>query len=429
MQKDKNDILLNDCFAHDKQRMRHEDAISILKERLTTIAGTQIIPLEKAAGRILAQSISAPRNIPPTDNSAVDGYAFCFSDYKKNNNLPVSNRIVAGDTSNPKLFQNTATRIFTGAPMPQGADTIAMQEDCNVNTENNKECVELPSGLKQFSNCRKSGEDVKLGQIIAKPGDPLTPQILAAIASTGTPNVCVYAKLKIGLVSNGDELLRPKNIDEQPKHGQIFDSNHYMLRGLLAVLPVEIIDYGILPDEYSKVKNGLKKASKQCDIVISSAGASKGDEDHIITALDDIGKRHLWQLAVKPGRPMSFGQIDNMPFFGLPGNPVACFLCFVLYVRYSIQLLLGASPKEPQRYAVASGFEIKNKKPDRREFLRGTIESDKDGKPTLQKFSNEGSGLITSLRMSNGLIEINEDVTSVKKGDFLNFIPYSEFGI
>jgi len=429
MTQDKNNILLNDCFAHDKQRMRHEDAINLLKQRLKTIASSQIILLENAIGRILAKDIGAPRNIPLTDNSAVDGYAFRFKDYQKNNKLPVSNRIAAGDTSNSKHIQNTAARIFTGAPMPKGADTIAMQEDCKILDTNHHQYVELPLGLKQFSNCRKAGEDVKTGEIIARSGEILTPQLLAAIASTGKPNISVYTKLKIGLISNGNELLRPQTTIVEPKHGQVFDSNHFMLRGLLASLSVEIIDYGILPDDYAQVKTALKKASIECDIVISSAGASKGDEDHIITALEKIGARHLWQLAVKPGRPMSFGQISNTPFFGLPGNPVACFICFVLYVRQSIQILAGANYKEPQRYALPAGFDTPSKKPDRREFLRGTIETDENGKPHLQKFSREGSGLITSLRQSNGLIEINEEITSVKKGDLLNFIPFSEFGI
>lgn len=432
MQENKNTVLLNDCFVHDKQRMRHDDALGLLKERLTTIASTQTILLENASGRILAQKLIAPRNIPSSDNSAVDGYAFAFVDYKNNNHMPVASRIAAGDTSNPKQIKNTATRIFTGAPMPLGADTIAMQEDCTIldaNHADDVDIVKIPQGLKQHANCRKAGEDVIVGNTIAHDGDKLSPQLLAAISSTGTASINVYAKLKIGIISNGNELLRPTKTISEPKFGQVFDSNHFMLRGFLSAMPVEIVDYGILPDDYTHVKNAIIKASSECDLVISSAGASKGEEDHIISVLDEIGKRHLWQLAVKPGRPMSFGQIGNTPFFGLPGNPVACFICFALYVRQSILLLAGASYQAPQRYTLPSGFDIHNKKPDRREFLRGTIECDESGQKTLQKFSKDGSGLISGLRQSSGLIEIGEDVTSVKKGDLLDFIPFSEFGI
>lgn len=424
MKNKKNTALINDCFVHDKQRMRHQEAIDLLKERLTNIASAQIIALENAAGRILAQTIVAPRNIPLSDNSAVDGYAFAFSDYQKHQTLPVSIRISAGEINNSNHVNGTVARIFTGAPMPLGADTIAMQEDCTIDGDNK---ITIPQGLKQFANCRKAGEDVSTGDIIANEGDELTPQLLAAIASTGTANISIYSKLKVGLISNGNELLRPTTNSIEPNQAQVFDANHFMLRGLLSSLPVEIIDYGILPDEKARVKNTLKKASKECDVVISSAGASKGEEDHIISALDEIGKRHLWQLAVKPGRPMCFGQIDQTPFFGLPGNPVACFICFSFYVRASLKLLAGANYQEPQRFSLPSGFEIKNKKTDRREFLRGKIEYDDNGNQFLQKFSKDGSGIISGLRQSAGLIEIEEEISSIKKGDLLSFIPYSEF--
>lgn len=425
--------LLNDCFIHDKQRMRHQDAIDLLKERLTAIGSTQIITLETAAGRVLAQNIIAPRNIPLSDNSAVDGYAFAYKDYQQNNNMPVSKRIAAGDTDKAKHIQSSAARIFTGAPMPLGADTIAMQEDCEIVTPQdatkNDQLIKIPTGLKQHANLRKAGEDVAAGKTIANIGDALSPQTMAAIASTGTHSICVYSKLKIGLISNGNEILRPTKNLSKPKQGQVYDANYFMLCGLLSSLPVELVDYGVLPDDYALVKATLKKASHECDVIISSAGASKGEEDHIISALDEIGKKHLWQLAVKPGRPMCFGQIDNTPFFGLPGNPVACFICFALYLRPSLQLLTGAKHREPQRYALPAGFDIQNKKIDRREFLRGTIEFDGNGQQVLQKFTKDGSGIITGLRQSNGLIEISEEISCVKKGDLLNFIPYSEFNI
>lgn len=426
MQQSKTHTLLNDCFVHDKQRMRHSEALALLKSRLSTIAVAQTTPLENASGRILAQNIKSPRDIPSADNSAVDGYAFAYSDYVKNNALPILDRIAAGDYSGTTQITNSATRIFTGAPMPKGADTIAMQEDCTISNDDAIETVTIPTGLKQFSNCRKVGEDVAYGEVIAKKGNVLTPQLMAAIASTGLAKISVYSKLKIGLISNGNELLRPSGGQTEPFIGQVYDSNYFMLRAMLSLYPVEIIDYGVLEDDYVAIKNTISTATNQCDIVISSGGASKGEEDYIIPALEELGKRHLWQLAVKPGRPMSFGQVKQTPFFGLPGNPVACFICFALYVRQSIQLLAGANYKEPQRYIIASGFDIKQKKPDRREFLRGSIEVNSNGRQVLQKFNRDGSGLITGLRTSGGLIEIPEEMTRVKKGDLLAYIPFTE---
>lgn len=418
--------LLDDCFLHDKDRLRHEDALVLLKERLSPIAKVDELPLENASHRFIAAQITAPRNIPMTDNSAVDGYAFAANDFEETGGFfPIMARIAAGDTTPLELPKNTAARIFTGAVMPQGADTIAMQEDCEPHDQDGTKLVAIPQGLKQGANRRCAGEDVKQGDIIANLGDMLSPPLLAAIASTGKAKISVFAPLKVALVSNGNELLRP---GKDAKPGQVYDSNHFLLRGLLDNLPVEIVDYGLLADNYADIEAAMAKAASECDIVITSGGASRGEEDHIITAMDALGKRHLWQLAVKPGRPMSFGQIGNTPIFGLPGNPVACFVCFLLYVRQAVIRLGGGKWIEPQRYLVPVDFEIAKKKPDRREYWRASYTTDKNGNSVLKKFEHDGSGLITGLRTSDGLIEVAEEITSVKKGDLLPYIPFSEFG-
>ncbi len=419
--------LINDCFLHDRERLPHDEALAILRERLDPIAASQTASLNEAAGRVLAEDIRATRDIPSTDNSAVDGYAYRSSDFDEAGGyFAVTSRITAGDTSLVTLAPWTAARIFTGAVMPEGADTVAMQEDCEPHHQDGRDFVAIPQGLKPGANRRRMGEDLGSGALIGATGDLLTPPLIAALASTGTSRIQIYSPLKIAVVSSGNELREP---GETAVDGQVFDSNRYLLQALMKSLPVEVTDIGILPDNYDVIETKLENAAKTHDIIISSGGASLGEEDHIIAALEKLGTRHLWQLAVKPGRPMSFGQIGSSVFFGLPGNPVACFVCFLLYVRPSLLRLGGAHWHEPKRFLVPALFDFRNKKQDRREFWRGILKDDTNGITGLEKFDRDGSGLISGLREADGLIEIHESVTSVVKGDPLRFIPWSEFGM
>ncbi|MEM7069205.1 MAG: gephyrin-like molybdotransferase Glp [Pseudomonadota bacterium] len=418
--------LSDDCFVHDKDRMKHEEAINLLKERMVPIARMEELPLDVATGRILASDVIAPRNIPGFDNSAVDGYAFAHTDFDTTGGFfPVTARVPAGETENIELPSSSAARIFTGARMPQGTDTVAMQEDCEPHTQDGTEFIIIPPGLKNGANCRLAGEDVKTGSPVALENEQLRPQELAAIASTGKAEVSVFAPLKIALISSGDEILRP---GESYQDGKVYDANQFMLRGLLDRLNVKITDLGVCPDDRSALEELLTDAAGVHDVIISTGGASKGEEDHFVEALDNLGKCHLWQLAVKPGRPMSFGQIKKTPCFTLPGNPVAAFVCFVLYVRPSLIRLGGGKWNEPARYPLPASFSIKSK-PDRREFLRGFTVKDEDGNLTVAKFDRDGSGLISGLRAATGLIEIPEDRTSVNQGDMVDFLPFSEFGL
>lgn len=417
--------LRDDCFLHDKDRLTHDEALAILCESISTIATPETIPLEEAVERFLAEPISAPRDIPFTDNAAVDGYAFSFDDHEPTGGFfPITSRIPAGETDDIELPGFSAARIFTGAPMPVGADTVAMQEDCERHTQDGTDFVIVPAGLKRGANCRLAGEDVKTGDPVASVGAYLRPQDLAAIASTGSAEISVWSKLKIGLMSSGDEVLRP-GVPYQ--RGKVYDANHVMLKSLLESLPVDVSDMGVIADEAETVKNQLQTASEAFDIILSSGGASRGEEDHFITSLEDLGKCHLWQLAVKPGRPIGFGQINDTPCFVLPGNPVAAFVCFLMYVRPTIIALCGGSWQAPARFPLPAGFDITSK-PDRREFLRGFIEL-KDGKPTVQKFNRDGSGLISGLQAADGLIEVEEATTRIENGDTVAFIPFSNFGI
>lgn len=426
--------LLDDCFLHDGDRLRHDEALAILKDRVRPVARTETVPLEEASDRVLAKGIVSDRNIPGTDNSAVDGYAFCAADHAATGGFfPISARIAAGHPAtapllpgSAALLPGSAARIFTGATMPEGADTVAMQEDCETHEQDGRPFVIVPAGLKAGANRRRAGEDVAAGSPILDAGTRLRPQELAAIASTGTSTVEVFSRLRVALVSTGDELRRPGA--PLPKGG-VYDSNHYLLRALLDGLGARITDVGILPDDPETVRAALTRTAADHDAILTTGGASRGDEDHLVEALDAIGKRHLWQLAIKPGRPMNFGQIGDCLTFGLPGNPVAAMVCFLLYVRPVLSVMGGAGFAEPRRFQVPADFSVAQKKPGRREFYRGSLATDAQGRTIVRKFERDGSGLITSLREADGLIEIPEDAVSVAAGEAVAFLPFPELGL
>jgi molybdopterin molybdotransferase len=404
--------------------MRHDEALAILRQRLAPIASEEEIALSDAVGRIAAREIVSPRNIPGFDNSAVDGYAFNAAAHKAADTpLRVTVRIAAGDRVGLSIALGEAARIFTGAPMPDGADTVAMQEDCEVLAD---ERVRIPAGLKVGANRRRAGEDVKAGSTVVAPGRVLRPQDIAQIASTGAATLKVFERLRVGLISSGNELRRPG----QPLGDNgVYDANHFLLRALLHSLPVATQDLGILPDDAALTRRTVTEAANRCDVLLSSGGASLGEEDHLSTAIAVLGTRHVWQLAVKPGRPMAFGQIGTTACFGLPGNPVAAFVCFLLYVQPALIRLGGGRWTEPARFSVPAAFSFADKKQGRREFWRGELVHAEDGTQRVKKFARDGSGLISGLRAADGLIEVGEDVTGVREGQPVSFIPFSEFGI
>ena len=414
--------LLDDCFLHDRDRLRHADALKLLDERLEPVAGIEDVALDAALGWVLAEDIVAPRPIPAFTNSAVDGYAFAHASLGSDpTRLRLTGRAAAGHASPEPLGPGEAARIFTGAVMPQGADSCIMQED----VEAEGEFVVLPPGLKPGANTRKAGEDLQEGETAARAGARLRPQELAAIASTGRYRIRCYRPLRIALVSTGDEIVRP---GAALAHGQVYDSNHALLLGLLHTVAAETVDYGVLPDDAAAVREAVGRAAAECNVILSTGGASRGDADHIVSTIQDLGTLHAWQIAVKPGRPLAVGQIGDTVFFGLPGNPVAVFVTFLLYARPMLARLQGADWHEPRRFPLPAGFAMPRKKPDRREFWRGWIEEE-SGRPVLKKFTRDGSALISGLRQAEGLIEVAEEVTSVEPGDTLNFIPFTEFGL
>jgi len=420
--------LLDDCFLHDKDRLLHAEALAILKERLQPIVDTETVDLADASGRLAAGPVLAPRHIPAHTNAAVDGYAFAFADYDpvRGSRLKISGRAAAGHALSDPLAANDAARIFTGATMPEGADTVIMQEDVTLASSGADRLVALPPGLKFGANRRLAGEDVEAGDVLISAGDRLRPQDVAAIAAAGFGTVECFARLKVAIISSGDEVIRAGDPFEP---GKVYDSNAPMLVALAKLAGAECEDLGVMPDDADAVSRQLRDAAARFDVLITTGGASRGEEDHVVKTLDALGKLRMWQLAIKPGRPMAFGQIGDCVVLGLPGNPVAVFVCFLLYAQPLIAALGGGRWREPRRFRLPAAFSLGKRKTGRREFWRARIVEGADGELAVAKFERDGSGLITSLRESDGLIEIPEDVAAVSATDRVNFIPYAEFGI
>ena len=427
--------LIDDCFRLDEAgtgRLSHDEVLRRLKTGLSPRAASVNVPAEDACGLIAAEDVFAPFDVPGHTNSAVDGFAFAHADLATDQatHFNVVGRSAAGHPCTEKLERGEAARIFTGAVMPSGVDTVAMQEDCSLVSQpmgdRDNAVIAIPPGLKFAANVRAAGEDVRRDDSILRNGDTIRPQDVAMAASLGRSVLRCYMRPRVAVVSTGDEVIRA---GEKPLDlGQVYDANSPMLGGLVRLAGCDVTDLGIWPDTRADVTDRLRQAASQFDVVLTSGGASLGEEDHMSGAIEELGSRHFWQIAVKPGRPLMLGRIDDSIIIGLPGNPVAVFVCFLIYVRPLLRRLGGAHWPEPQRFALPAAFSVRKRKQGRREFWRGTLVQSDTGL-AVQKYPRDGSGLISSLRAADGLIDIAEDRPDVEPGDLVDFIPFSEFGI
>lgn len=419
---------LNDCFLHDKDRLTHREALEILRTRITPVVAVERVPLNDLAGRICAQSVTAAHPVPAHKNSAVDGYAFHTgaAEITKNTELEVVGRAAAGHPYDGIVQPGTATRIFTGAVVPDGADTVAMQEDVGLVERDKKAFARIPSGLKTGANIRAAGEDVATGQTLFEAGHVLRPQDLAALASIGLGALDVFTKLRVAIVSTGDEII-PAG-ERKITSGEVYDANAPMLSALAANAGCHVSNLGVLPDDAAVIRTNLAQAAKEFDVILTSGGASRGDEDHVLATLNELGTCHMWQLAIKPGRPLMFGQIGTTMMIGLPGNPVAVFVCFLMYVYPLLLRLSGTQWPEPDTVQLPAAFAVPKRKTGRREFWRAFTVSSPTGL-AVDKFARDGSGLISGLCAANGLIDVPEDVERITEGDQVTFIPFAQFGI
>jgi molybdopterin molybdotransferase len=411
----------DDCFAFSKELMSLELALKELEKSIDPVVGVERVRLASALSRFLAEDIVATRNVPPHDNSAVDGYAVFHSDLSKSENtrLPVAGRITAGHSLNIVAKKGNAYRIFTGAAMPHGTDTVFMQED--VTTKGGD--VILPAGIQLGANRRFMGEDVRIGRVILERGKRIRPQEIGLAASIGLSELMVYKPLCVAVFSTGDEICDPS---ADVTRGCIFDANRYTIIGLLTELGCNVTDLGILKDDHKIICDALNRATEDHDLIFTSGGVSVGEEDHVRQAVEALGSIHFWRLAIKPGRPIAFGTVSSTPFVGLPGNPVAAMVTFMRIARILVLRLSGASGDiSPTLYRVAAAFSFKPRG-HRREWLRAHLKVDENGTRFVHLFPAKGSGVLTSMVDSHGFVEINEGVSQIKDGDLVDFLPFNE---
>jgi molybdopterin molybdotransferase len=411
--------LSDDCFAFGGPMMSVDDAVAMIAARVDAVQETETVLLTEADGRVLAESITAPLPLPPFTNSAVDGYAVRSGDLglASQQAFPVVGRVAAGERATSPVEVGHAVRIFTGAPMPEGADTVFMQEDVRV--EGGR--VLLPAGLRAGANVRPAGEDVAKGSEALPAGRRLRPQDVALIAALGLTRVTVRRPIRVAVFSTGDELVAPGDVRASQ---QLYDSNRFLLTAMLRRLGCAVGDLGILRDEPASLADALKAAAHDHDLLVTSGGVSTGEEDHVRAAVERAGSLVLWRMAIKPGRPVAMGVIDGTPLIGLPGNPVASFVTFTYVVRPTVLALAGAAAERPLPVSVRAAFSYK-KKISRREYVRTHIRRGEDGVFEAVKFPREGAGLLSSLVETDGLVELSEGTTAVKPGDMVRFLSYA----
>lgn len=419
--------LSDDCFAHGGALMRLDAALAELSRRLVPIAPLETLPLALCHGRILAEPLVANVAVPPRDNSAVDGYAVYHEDLSKDREtrLPVLGRAAAGHPFDRLQPRGAAVRVLTGAVMPRGGngdpDTVMMQEDCTADGDS----VIVQPGIKRGANRRLAGEDIQAGEAVLAAGRVLTAPDLALAAASGHVMLGIRRPLRVALISTGDEIHEPGG---PLPDGGIYDANRPLLAALLTAAGCRVSDLGIQPDRRDHLAKVFADAARDHDAVVTSGGVSTGDEDHVKAAIEMHGRLDFWRLAIKPGRPVALGLIGGVPFFGLPGNPVAAMLTFCFFARPLLQRLNGALPLQPRSYPVIAGFSYK-KKADRREWVRVSLQDDGQGGWRAEKYAVDGAGVITSLTRTDGLIELPEDLTRLEPGEGARFYPYEALGL
>ena len=412
--------LRNDCFALPAgvDWTPVDDALAMLRDRLHPVVAQEDVPLSQARGRILAADLVARRSNPPHPNTAVDGYGFAHAAIADGDTvLPlVQGRSAAGVPFDGTVPVGHAVRVLTGADLPDGVDTVVLDEDCTSDGSQ----IAFRGGLKRGANTRKAGEDMVAGQVAIPAGTRLRPSELALAASVGQGAVPVFKRLRVAVLSTGDELIEAGS---KAKAGQIFDANRPMLCALAEGWGYEVVDMGRAADDRAALRDMLNDAANRADVILTSGGASAGDEDHMSALLREAGAMQEWRIALKPGRPLALGLWNGVPVFGLPGNPVAAFVCTLIFARPAMSALAGAGWATPEGFHVPAAF-TKRKKPGRREYLRARL---RDGRAEV--FASEGSGRVSGLSWAEGLVEIGDGAAEIAEGDLVRFIPYGSFGI
>lgn len=394
-----------------------DDALAeLLRHAEPPLAAEQVSTFD-ADGRVLAGDLVSALQVPPQDNSAMDGYAVRVADAKAGAELPVSQRIPAGSSGTP-LASGTVARIFTGAPVPAGADAIVMQEDCTPVADGVVRIGRAPAPGQWI---RRAGEDVTRGAVVLAKGERLGPAGVGLAAGIGLAQLPVARRPRVGLFSTGDELVMPGEVPPQDmRPGAIYNSNRFFLRRLLARLGCEVNDLGIVPDTRAATLAALERASASNDLILTSGGVSVGEEDHIRPAVQQLGTLDLWSIAIKPGKPFAYGRVGAAHFIGLPGNPVSSFVTFLLLVRPFLLKLQGAAQLAIQPFAMRADFDWP-RADRRREFMRVR----RNAQGGLDLFANQSSGVLTSMVWGDGVVD-NPAGQIIQSGDIVRFIPFAE---
>ncbi len=417
--------LTDDCFAFSGPLLPVDEVERIIRERVAPVDETETVPLVAANGRVIARDVVAPIDLPPFDNSAVDGYAVRHADLDAaaETRLAVVDRVAAGHAAARPLAARAAVRIFTGAPLPTGADTVFMQEDVQAGGDT----VTVPPGLKVGANRRLAGEDVRAGAVVLPVGRRLAAQHVALAAAVGLTELDVFRRVRVAVFSTGDEIVEPGTPRPAPA---LFDANRYLLGSLLERHGAAATDLGILPDDPGRLARALAAAAADHDLVLTSGGVSTGEADHVRDAVEAVGRLVFWRVAIKPGRPVAMGVIPgaragtNAAFVGLPGNPAAVYVTFARVVRPLLLRLAGAEAAPLVALPVRAAFGYR-KKAGRREYVRVKLTRAADGTVEAVKHGQEGAGIITSLTETDGLVELTEATTTVAPGATVGFLSYT----
>lgn len=419
---------MSDCYAGDRL-LTLADALTAALGTIQPICDTETVPLLQAYGRVLAADLSAQLDVPPHDNSAMDGYALHLADLKRDQpiRLPVIGQSLAGHPYLEAVVRGAAVQITTGAVLPEGPDAVVMQEDCEIAGDGSWIEIEpkVAARLQAGENIRRRGEDVQRDSPLLEAGLRLRPQDVALAAAQGFSTLEVVRQLRVAVVSTGDELYEAGSALPP---GAIYESNRYILIGLLQHLGCKVTDLGILRDERDMVLSVLQNAAATHDVLLTSGGVSVGAADLVKDVIADLGKIEFWRLAIKPGKPLAFGWIKNCLVVGLPGNPVSVAVAYLMLARPLLVRLMGAKPAEPLGLQAIADFEFR-RRPGRREWLRARLRFDAELKPVVSIYPTNSSGALSSLSWADGLIELPEDSTGVQLGDKVSYLPFQGLGL
>jgi len=396
-----------------------EQALTNMLEQVTPVTETLCLPITKALNYVLAQNTASPLNVPPHDNSAMDGYAFSLESLSSNKTLTLVGRSMAGAPFQGECKLGECIRIMTGAKMPNCCDSVEMQENVTADGDNITFLQEKTYG----SHVRKAGEDIQQGQQVLKQGHKLSPVDIGVLASLGVETVTVYRKLIVALIATGDELKLP---GQALLSGDIYESNSFVLSAMLEKLHVEVIDFGIIEDDFEAIKTAFINADKQADAVISSGGVSVGDADYTKTVLDELGEIGFWKIAMKPGKPFAFGKLPNSVFFGLPGNPVSALVTFHQLALVALTKMQNAKSLKRTTLQVKCSSDLR-KSPGRMDFQRGVLSVNEAGENVVSSTGAQGSGILSSLARANCFIVLPSEQGKVRAGETVTVQLFDQY--